>query len=54
MAMTCTVCAHPEVNGIDVQLLNRDSLRDIARQHNVSKDALARHKADHLPTIMVK
>ncbi len=54
MAMTCTVCAHPAVNGIDVQLLNRDSLRDIARQHNLSKDALARHKADHLPAVMVK
>ena len=54
MPMTCTVCAHPAVNGIDVQLLNRDSLRDIARQHNLSKDALARHKAEHLPAVMVK
>jgi AraC-like DNA-binding protein len=52
--MTCTVCAHPARGDIESQLVNRDSLRDIARQHNLSKDALARHKADHLPAVMVK
>jgi hypothetical protein len=29
-------------------------LRDIARQFRLSKDAVARHKADHLPKTLVK
>ncbi len=49
MAMSCTVCGHPARAAIDHQLVNRDSLRDIARQHGLSKDALSRHKAEHLP-----
>lgn len=52
--MTCTVCAHAARADIESQLLNRDSLRDIARQHGLSKDALSRHKAEHLSASLVK
>ncbi len=54
MPRTCTVCQHPERSGIEHQLLNRDTLRDIARQHGLTKDAVLRHKDDHLPAVLVK
>jgi hypothetical protein len=49
MPRTCTVCAHPERQAIDRALVGVTSpYRDIARQYGLSKDALLRHKADHL------
>jgi len=50
----CTVCTNPEREGIDADLLAGRPLRDIARRVAVSKDALARHKADHLPEHLAK
>jgi len=41
---TCTICAHPERTAIDAALIAGVSLRDIARQLNVGKDALNRHR----------
>jgi len=50
MPRTCTVCTHPERAAIDDALVSgRDPLRTIADQWSVSKTALIRHKADHLP-----
>ena len=50
MPRTCTVCTHPERSAIEHELItNSSSFRDIARQRSVSKDALARHRAEHLP-----
>ena len=54
MPQTCTVCRHANLADIDGAILRRDSLRDIARQYSISKDAVARHKADHLPKTLVK
>jgi len=49
MSRTCTVCAHRERHAIDQALVAVESpYRDIARQYGLSKDALLRHKADHL------
>ena len=49
MPRRCSVCDHPERAAIDAALVEGVSYRDIARQWGVSKDAVSRHKADHLP-----
>jgi hypothetical protein len=51
---TCTVCRQPNVAEIERAIVGGEPLRDIARQFGVSKDAVARHKADHLPKTLVK
>jgi hypothetical protein len=54
MPRTCTICVHPERSEIDISLVDGEPLRDIARRVAVSRDALARHKADHLPEHLAK
>ena len=54
MPRTCTICTHPERETIDLALMGNNPLRDIARQWRVSKDAVARHKADHIPIHLAK
>ena len=54
MARTCTICAHNERNAIDHALVKGTALRTIADHWSVSKTSLIRHKADHLPTALVK
>ncbi len=54
MARRCTVCDHRQREEIDHALVEGESLRDIARRHSLSKDAVARHKAEHLPTALTK
>ena len=54
MPRPCSICTHPRRSAIDQALtLDRASLRDIARQWRVSKDAIARHR-DHIPQALVK
>jgi len=49
VSRTCTVCSHPERATIDKALVAvQNPYRAIARQYGLSKDALLRHKADHL------
>src|SRR5258708_27808442 len=50
MPRSCSVCQHPKVKSINEALLASDPLRTIAGSWSVSKSALIRHKADHLPT----
>jgi hypothetical protein len=51
----CTICIHPQREEIDEKLLlSATPLRTIADQFGVSKTALLRHKADHIPTDLVK
>jgi hypothetical protein len=51
----CSICIHPQRNEIDEKLLlSTTPLRTIADQFGVSKTALLRHKADHIPTDLVK
>jgi hypothetical protein len=54
MSRRCTVCDHSQRTEIDAALIGSGSLRDIARQWRVSKDAVARHKSDHLPVHLAK
>jgi hypothetical protein len=54
MPQTCTVCRQPNVAEIERAIVGGEPLRDIARQYGVSKDAVARHKSDHLPRTLVK
>ena len=48
MPGTCTVCRHPERDSIETDLRVGTPYRDIARRRNVSKDALSRHRANHM------
>src|SRR5688500_7599726 len=55
MPRLCTVCTHPQRSAIERRLVAESgAYRDIARQWRLSKDALARHKAEHLPTRLVQ
>ena len=54
MPRTCTVCRHASRPDIEKAIVSGDSFRDIARQFDVSKDAVRRHKADHLPRTLGK
>jgi hypothetical protein len=49
MPRRCSVCVHENRQHIDSALLSGASLRDIAGRYDLSKSALERHKADHLP-----
>jgi hypothetical protein len=45
MPRNCTVCRHPQRQEIEADLQAGLPYRDIARRHNISKDAVARHRA---------
>lgn len=44
MPIPCSVCAHPKLAEINQALRNGTSLRKVARQYDLSKDAVSRHK----------
>ena len=48
MTRTCTVCRHPDRIAIDAAIMTGTPFRAISRRHNLSKDAIARHRANHL------
>jgi len=50
----CTICDHEGRAIIDAALISGAPLRDIAGRHGVSKSALERHKAGHLPAHLAK
>ena len=54
MPQTCTICKNPNREAIEAELLGTESLRTIAVRWSVSKSALLRHKAGHLPAAIVK
>jgi hypothetical protein len=54
MPRRCTVCDHETRTSIETALISGAPLRDIAGRHGVSKSALERHKADHLPAGLAK
>jgi|SRR5579859_1066225 len=45
MAMTCSICKHPERASIEASLAHGQSLRDIAGRYGLSKSAVERHKS---------
>lgn len=54
MPRRCTVCDHETRTSIETALISGAPLRDIAGRHDVSKSALERHKAGHLPAHLAK
>ncbi|HVA65274.1 MAG TPA: hypothetical protein VNF74_16250 [Terriglobales bacterium] len=51
----CTVCVNAQRKTIDSELLRGSpTLRDIARRCGLSKTALLRHKASHLPAQLAR
>ena len=49
----CSVCTHPDRESIDHALLV-DSVRAVADQFDLSKSAVQRHRANHLPAAMAQ
>lgn len=49
MARTCSVCASPDRDSIDLALVAGKPLRDISGQYALSVSALHRHAQNHLP-----
>lgn len=54
MPRKCTICHHDKRKAIDADLVRLEPFRALARQYNVSKDALMRHHDNHLPAALVK
>lgn len=54
MPRACTACTHAERETIDAALVASEPYRTIADRYGLSHQALMRHKAEHLPSIMVK
>jgi hypothetical protein len=50
MTQTCTICPHPRRLDIEADLISGAPYRDIARRHHLSKDALTRHRSNHMPS----
>ncbi|MEO5328096.1 MAG: hypothetical protein H7829_07605 [Magnetococcus sp. THC-1_WYH] len=54
MARPCSVCAHKRRADIDQALVAGETFRALSRQYTLSKDALRRHKQEHLPKAMAE
>jgi hypothetical protein len=48
MPRTCTICRHPERPDIEADLRAGLPYRDVARRYGISKDAVSRHRANHV------
>ncbi|MBT9171744.1 MAG: hypothetical protein DDT21_00113 [Syntrophomonadaceae bacterium] len=53
MPQTCRVCKHKRVEEINRELLEGETLRNIAEKFSTSTTALHRHKTEHIPASMV-
>ena len=54
MPRACTVCQHGEREEIDRALVGGVAFPALVAKYRVSKDALSRHKGNHLPQTLVK
>lgn len=54
MPRQCSVCVHTDRQEIETALIAETPYREITRRFSVSKDALSRHKADHLPAKIIQ
>jgi hypothetical protein len=50
----CTVCTHPQRSQIDRELAGGAPHHELVALYRVSKDAVSRHSATHLPAQVVK
>lgn len=48
MPRPCSICRHTERHDIEADLRAGIAYRDVAHRHDVSKDALSRHRAHHV------
>ena len=49
MPRTCTICRHTHRGEIEADLQAGSPYRDVARRHEISRHALWRHWANHIP-----
>lgn len=54
MPQPCSICKNQNREAIEADLLGTESSRTIATRWSVSKSALLRHKAGHLPKAILK
>jgi hypothetical protein len=54
MSRVCTVCGHPDREAIEGALVAGETYRTIADRSGLSKTALIRHKAEHLPAAIAQ
>ena len=54
MPRRCTVCDHPERNGIDQALVTGAPYRSVAKRFRLSESAVYRHKTEHLPVHLLR
>ena len=54
MARACTVCAHDRLTEIDQALINGESLADIGRRFQLNRQAVGRHRNEHLPRTLAE
>jgi transposase len=54
MPRRCTVCDHPERNGIDQALVTGAPYRSVAKRFGLSESSVYRHKTEHLPAYLLK
>ncbi|MGI8552347.1 MAG: hypothetical protein ACR2PL_16405 [Dehalococcoidia bacterium] len=54
MPRVCTVCSHTDRGAIYHVLVIGEPFRGLAALYRVSEDAIARHKRDHVPTLLTK
>jgi hypothetical protein len=54
MPRTCAVCLHADQVEIDRAIAGGELLSRVAREFSVSEDSLSRHRARHVPQLLVK
>lgn len=52
MARTCLTCYHEQRDDIEGALLSGRPLAAVARQHNINRDALMRHRNSHMSSAL--
>jgi hypothetical protein len=54
MARQCTVCSHDESHSINVELVRNGGNRRIATHYGLSEAAVRRHRAEHIPQLLLQ
>src|SRR5215217_6459730 len=54
MPRRCSICYHEHLEEINRALVEGIAFPTLVAKYRVSKDALSRHKANHLPATLVK
>jgi FixJ family two-component response regulator len=54
MGRICTCCSHPQRREIDQALVQGRDNRRIAARYGLSENAVRRHRAEHIPELLLK